>query len=235
MKVKELLKKNKSVRSVCLGILILFMIGAVFVSGCLSNNNAQTQSPAAESAPKKPVDPQEADLIIKPSEVSDFGQMDYGFRSAPKSSVYSYAALTGGKISDSPYKETLPIGHRNTGQVLIWKDKSGKALHIDIRKFDSDDGLDKFFAGQQAECEKQLKVKNGERTDNIINYECSSFSIGDKSYYTYYSSKNNPDIEIAAVQFVSKNNLVFVQVVDERGKSFKEAVKFAKLVESRLS
>jgi len=222
-------KKRRIILLKKLLLICIVIVGIVFVAGCIGGKKA-TNSIESQTQPKS--NTQIPDLIIKQSDVPGLTLKEYNFIEVPKNISFNYTAYSEG-VPQVEYKDVLRIGFRNSGQDSKWMDMSGpRGLDVVFRKFDSNDGIEKLFADKQLYCEN---IKAGKiQTDEYSNNGCASPNIGDKSFYTYYTYRNNRYIEATEVLFVRRNYLVIVKVGDLKGESVNESIRIAKIVERRL-
>ncbi|MCX9025155.1 MAG: hypothetical protein OIN85_03550 [Candidatus Methanoperedens sp.] len=213
-------------------LICIVIVGIVFVAGCIGKEKATNSKTNTESQTRPKSNTQIPDLIIKQSDVPGLTLEEYNFIEVPKNSSFNYTAYSW-DVPQVEYKDVLRIGFRNSGEDSKWMEMSGpRVLDVVFRKFDSNDGIEKLFADKQLYCEN---IKAGKiQTDEYSNNGCDSPNIGDKSFYTYYTYRNNRYIEATEVLFVRRNYLVIVKVGDLKGESVNESIRIAKIVERRL-
>jgi len=118
----------------------------------------------------------------------------------------------------------LPLGTRKVNEISVWGDKSGRTVTISITNYDSNSGLK----------EEIIVFNETMRNEFLLVYDdCGNPKIGESCYYIVIPD-NQRDISTTSLKFFYKNNLVGVMVVDEKAKSKNEAIRIAKIIESRL-
>lgn len=207
-------------------LLIFVIIGIVFIAGCIGGEKATDTKPSTDSQTNQKTVAEATDLIIKQSDVPGLTLVNSYFIAYSKSSSFNYTEMRMGIRKsyncipkESSCKDALPIGNRDVGRYSTWKDDSGRFLSFELYYLDSNDGIEKSFAGKQEWCKVQK-------------LDCGSPNIGVISNYESTVSK---DIASVDLQFVHKNYYVTIKVLDEKENSLKEAIRIAKIVESRLS
>ena len=118
-------------------IICILIVSIVFITGCTSNEQANSEISSDYQTIQKSDTP---DLIIKSSDVSGLSLVDYKFYSVSKSGFYDGESRG---INSKEYTDALPLGNRNVGGCSIWKDESGRGVAVDIHKYDSDSGFNK--------------------------------------------------------------------------------------------
>ena len=193
--------------------IFILIISIVLISGCTSEEKTNSET-SVDSQSNQKSDTQTPDLIIKPSDVPGLTLTHYHFKAVPKNISYNYDDNKTDS-SSQPYKDDLPLGTRNVGEGSSWRDKFGHDLNYIIYKYDSDSGFEEYH----------------NKLETNFNDFCS---VGNYCGYRDTIQKNQPDISTAVVVFTYNNNLVILYIVDEKDKSLKEAIKIAKIIESRL-
>lgn len=236
LKVSKKSNAKRSELSTSRILMCAIVLVVVFISGCVNNQSSQTQSitesvttPISSSASPKP-DTVIADLIPKPEDVPLFTLRSVQFMAIPKGSSYNIISSQGSiQIPNAnSYKDTLPLGSRNVGQISEWSDKEGRQLQVIIRKFDSNSGIKEYIEVFPKDKEKCQKFWNN------IDAVCGSSDMGDYSWYGSATDKKT-GISGNTVVFSSKNYLVEIGYRDDKVNSLSEALGIAKNVEGRLN
>lgn len=204
---------------------ISIIVGIVFVAGCIGGEKVTDTGQKSVT--------ETSDLIIKQSDVPGLPQIKSYYFAFPKSRslVNVNSRILAGwhmnMVGDDivkVYEDTLPVGTKNVGQNSNFLDNSGRRITVSFTKFDSNSEFKKYFVDKQEVC-KNIKT----------NLEgCGLPNIGDDSYYSYRVRNNQPDVETIVLEFVHRNYFVYIEVIDEKEKSLNEAIRIAKIVESRI-
>ena len=201
----------------------ILVVSVIFISGCTSDEQASSQS-------NQESDTQNPELIIKQSDVPRFTLNNYEFYAVQKNTIHVY----GNESDRTKYTDTLRMGYRNVGEKSGWSDNSGRGMHFELLKYDSNSGLMeiifKIKDNYDTVSKEELKVAEEEKG---IKFVFGDLNIGDYSYYVS-TTDINTDIKATKITFIYKNNLVLMDVIDDEDKSFNEAIRIAKLVKSRL-
>lgn len=201
--------------------IFILMVSILFISGCTSEEKTNPEA-SIDSQINQQSDAETPDLMIKPRDVPGLTLMNYHFSAVPKSGIITFKNESGVK----EYKDVLPLGNRNVGEVSVWGDESGRQLIFGLGKYDSNIGLEDFKVDFTYTTEGAQKMKD-------FGCDFGDPNIGDFSNYEScpYSTS---DIKYTKLKFAYKNNLVSIFVIDENDKSLNEALRIAKIVEGRL-
>ncbi|WP_406656636.1 hypothetical protein V7O62_12355 [Methanolobus sp. ZRKC2] len=219
-------------------LMIFILIACLLFSGCVSSEDEGISEASFSSETDSESYPA-PDLIIKPSDVPGLTLDDYFFYAAPKSDIYTYNSSRGSKYTDA-----LPLVTRNVGEKSYWIDKSGRAVSVEIEKFDSDEGLE-FMFKRGYEWIEIFKTAMEEQDVQLqgAEYDTDTCNIGTNGFYSCSSPSEESDISYANLSDISHTDLIFmtsnnelvtVNVMDEKGKDLDEAIRIAKIIEDRL-
>lgn len=219
----------------------ILIVGIIFITGCIGEEKTNTGT-LTSSQISQESDTQAPDLIIKPSDVPGRTLTEYFFIGFPKSTIYSceYRSLLSTESGEVKYKDVLPLGTRNVGQLSSWSDESGRSIVVVLRKYDSNSG----FKDEKVERSNRFAVDIDDFKQNTQAYkdvgrDIGDANIGDCSIYKclpIYPDRPDyqPDVKNTFLTFIYGNYLVNVIVVDEKDKSVNEAIRIAKIIESEL-
>lgn len=228
--MKEKINRNLADRIRTGGIIVL-VLAALLLSGCVSQENTKSAADSKTSAETGlGAEPGASNLLVSQKDFPGLTLKQYSFIAASESAVYNYTT----RATMRQYKDVLPIGMRNVGQMSGWQNEAGKTMSVSIDKFDSNDGLQRMFEGTLQSCEKTIKSGEWKKRGDTVDAGCGQANIGDQSYYSYSISKNNPDVKQVLIYYSKGNYFVSVNVVDIKGESYNEAVELAKKVSGRL-
>ena len=205
-------------------VISILIIGIVLISGCTSEEKINSET-STDSQINHESDTKNPNLIIKQNDVLRLKLGDYKFLAIPKSSYYIINSKE--NIMETPYQDVLPLGKRKVGETSNWGDKSGRTVVIMIKNYDSNSGLkEKIIVFNET-----IRKENSEVLLQYDDY--GNPKIGESCSYVVVSDNQN-DISRTVLEFIYKNNLVYVIVLDEKAKSKNEAIRIAKIIESRL-
>ena len=202
-------------------IIYILIVSIIFISGCTSDETNSESSTSSQTN-------SQSDLILRSSDVPGFVIQEYSFMSYPKDLSYNFndeKFLTG-------YTDVLPEGKRNVGQYMKWEDKTNGRLTVAIRKYDSNSGIEEYLKGQELLKNNPMEKEEFEQWKILTEFEEGNLKIGDYSYYliiknTYgYTTKLNFYNDYGVCQMIIN--------LDNKDKSKNEAIRIAKLIESRL-
>lgn len=206
-------------------IICILIIGIVFISGCTSEDNINSET-SIDSQISQESDTKNPNLILKGSDVPGLKLGCYNFSAISESSYY----IKNGKeyINEIGYQDVLPLGTRKVGESSQWSGKSGQFVIVGIIHYDSNSGL-----------KEEIIVYNETLRNNLFEEYGELLYVGNPNigeYCEYFSQvyNNQPEISQTLLTFVHKNYFVRVMVVDEKVKSKNEAIRIAKIIESRL-
>ena len=208
-------------------LIYILILGIIFIAGCIGEEKIDTETPTSHQINQES-DTQITDSILKPSDVPGLAlDPNYEFLAVPKNMLFVHGNGTNLK----KYKDALPIGYRNVGEDSLWKDQSGRAVGVDLARYDSEpSALIESYANAVDYYEKEL----GEGSLNIdYDYDWGDPHIGDYSFYVA-TTEHNTGIQTTRLSLVYNNDCASVVVTDEEGKSKKEAIRIAKIIKSRL-
>ena len=199
-------------------IICILIVCVIFISGCTDKEKTNLET-SIDSQNNQKSDTQNPDLIIKPSDVPELRLLSYQYFAYPKSESW-VEVITPHAVPGKYYEDTLPIGYRYAGQFSKWGDDSGREVNFMLAKYDSNSGFIDHFNEIQ-------RVNNLKK--EIQNFNDGDPKIGDNSYY--FTTKDI--VEITELQFTHKNDHIFIGVTDEAD-TLNEAIRLAKIIESRL-
>jgi hypothetical protein len=231
----ERLKKIKGIKMssyLKFGVMVL-MIFSVVLSGCLQQDKATislTTTPQGVSTPSAVLESSGSNPYVEQRDVKGLTLMMNGYTAAAESANYNITT----RATMQQYKETLPLGMRNVGQISAWRDDAGKIISVSVDKFDSTDGFQQSFAGMVKNCDRQLKTEEWKTRGDTIEYGCGQANVGDQSYYVYSIAKIKPDVKQTLVYFSKGSYLVLINVVDLKKLSYDEAIELAGKISGRL-
>lgn len=213
-------------------LLIFVIIGIVFVAGCIGGEKVTDTKTSTDSQTNQKSDTQTPESIIQPSDVPGLTLKDFSFFAVPKSLDVIHDGLNGptGLIR---YKDNLPVGTKKIGaESSSWEDATGRLVSIGYIHYDSTNN----FSSQKL-LYPLSNLNSWKEQGKIIGY--GDPKIGDYSIWIEYPIKsssgvNNPDVQHIFLNYIYKTNIVNLQVIDEKDKSLNEAVRIAKLIQSRL-
>lgn len=206
----------------------IIFVGVILISGCIGGE--KTSSETSQVSPTtQQSDTQNHDLILKLSDLPEGFKFDnYNSKNyaVPKSCVVNYwNASPGCEIRE--YHDNLPIGNRLFGSKLGYFDNYGRGIDVDYEIYDTNAGLREAIDQMKTAADYQAK----ERGQDI---KMGNPNIGEYSLWIAGNRTDNPDIIDTVISFVDKNSLVKIKVEDEKDKSLNEAMRIAKIVDSRL-
>jgi hypothetical protein len=194
----------------------VFIIGIVFIAGCIGGEKAtDTKSTDAQTNQKTVAGA--TDFIIKQSDVPGLSLKQGCFVAYSKSSPFNFTSTMVGDYNcygaPAGTATTLPLGTRYVGQHSQWEDASGRSLRVILYEYDSTSDI--FIS---------YIIARGKKS--------GSANVGD--YSSYIVGSRTPDIEGGSLEFLKKNHYVSISVTDEKGKVLNEMMRIAKIVDSRL-
>lgn len=206
-------------------VICILIISIIFLSGCTSEEKTNSDTSMNDQINPES-DDQVPDLILKPNDVPKLTLTQYNFIAVLKSATYDLNST-----GVSTYQDVLPLGMRNVGQRSEWEDQSGRRVRVYISKFDSNLDFEVFSESWG----KQVDEYNNYVDQHPQEYipKMGIPNIGDASFYMEMGS--NMDVGQIVLQFIHKNYMVNIEVVDEKDKSLNEAIRIAKIVKSRLN
>lgn len=246
-------KKNRNMtnRLMIGGLLVLAVAAMIFLSGCVSQDDAKsatspktvtTPSPYGANNPKPLVVPgyptptPTSPKIVTPD-------LSAGANVPPESLIqppdvpgrigsFSYFSFKEGAefiystknfAKSSVTKEAIVSGNRVVGQASSWVSREGQSINVQVKVYDSNVGIGSDFPSRLSSCTDE--IKRGTYTS------CGSADIGDDSYY-----HTGPwgGVEITTLVYVKGNYSVFMTVQDKTDASQKEAIRVGRIIESRL-
>ena len=233
-------------------IICILIIGIVFISGCTSDEQANSEI-STSSQSNQESDTQNPELIIKQSDVPGLTLMSYSYYAVPKSTpsygiddlkdivylnideinltiAYTIFLLpTAGYQKSQTYDDVLPIGTKNIGQYSIWRDESGREVKVQLINFDSSNSFYKYYAEA---CDVIVDHANQNPQESSIDYyrNMVDLSIGDYCYYVTNQNQYNADVQETNLLLLCNNNYVTISVKDETSESVNEAIRIAKKI-----
>ncbi len=202
-----------------------FIIGFFLVAGCIRGEKSINPKISTISQLNQKSDTQTPELIIKPGDAAGLALTDFRFYAFPQNSPYNITNY----YNIIEYKDVLPVDNRNVGQMSVWKDNSGREISIELMKLDSNSRFKGYFDIKTKYFEEK---KNGKQ--DVLDAGVGHPNIGDSSYYYYAVPRNEPDTAGTRLEFARKNYIGLIRITDNKDKSLNEAIRIAKIVESRL-
>lgn len=208
----------------------ILIMSIIFIAGCIGEEKTDIGTTASSQISPEYED-QTPDLILKPSDVPGLTCDRYSFLAIPKNTPHEY----GDRSESIEYEDILPIGYRNVGEHSSWMDQLGRRVTVSLHKLDSSPSeFIEAYTNNKDQFEKDREEYYLKLTEtNGCDYDWGDPYIGDWSNYLGTTNQNTLIQEIS-LQFIHKNNWVEVSVIDEEGKSKKEAIRIAKIIKSRL-
>ena len=195
-------------------IVIYFIIGIIFISGCISgekSSQSETQAP-------KP--------ILKPEDIPGFMLWQNSFIAINKSSPVNFY-FNSSDFTRAPYEVDgmeyyqgeIKTDMKNIGEKSTWTGKSGQIVEYVLIKYDSNSGIKDYF-------DWALKA---EKSKYIVDF--GSPNIGDLSVYSkgYYGG-----METTSIYFAYKNYYTQIGYTGKNGTTFDEAKRIANIIKSIL-
>ena len=207
-------------------IICILILSVIFISGCTSDEQASSEI-STSSQSNQESDSQNPELIIKQSDVPGLTLGEYIFYAVPKNTAFTVNTFNQQVEVINFYTDTLELGYRNVGEDSTWQEQSGRSIRVSLMKYDSNTGLDAMYDMYDTMSKEELEEAFGPNIDfGLLN-------IGDYSSYTSVTDVNT-GIKTTSLGFYYKNNAASVIVIDEKDESYKQAIRIAKLVKSRL-
>lgn len=216
-------------------LICIVIVGIVFVAGCIGGEKTSSEtSPDSQTNPKS--DTQNPDLILTLSDFPSGYKLEYSAKHAVLKS--SECNVINGCLNETlttnnkliiRYNDALPIGTRFVGSSVKFTHNSGRELHLNYLIFDSNNGLKELLDKQRNdEAGKILKLAGAFKVQK------GQANIGDESFYNILTVPTY-DIEYIELVFIDGKKYVSIVSTDEKGKGLEEALRIAKIVESRLN
>ena len=205
----------------------ILIMSVLFIAGCIGEEKTDAGTPASSQISQES-DAQTTDSVLKPSDFLGLTlDLTHVFWAVPKNTVYVH----GNESNRERYEDTLPIGYRNVGGSSGWMDRAGRGVGVELAKYDSAPNRAIEWCISAADYYEKQLVEGRLSTD--LEWDWGDPHIGDYSCYVS-TTEQSTSIQTTSLQFVCNNNHVTVWVIDEKGKSVKEAIRIAKIVKSRL-
>ena len=194
----------------------------MFIAGSIGEEKTDAGTPASSQISQES-DDQTPDSILKPSDVPELTLDHSYFTALPKY----------GDAEGIMYKDALPTGYRNVGEVLMWSDRlDRRVVSVKLVKHDSysNSKLIELFTDSEDNYKEEFAKREHEPNTD---YYWGDPHIGDCSWYLA-STGQGTGTNWTRLQFIYNDNWVDVSVKDEKDKSKKEAIRVAKIIKSRL-
>ena len=204
----------------------ILIMSIIFIAGCIGDEKTDAGTPASHQINQES-DGQTTDSILKPSDIPGLTLDRHEFWAVPKNMLY--VCNETGRTS---YTNTLPMGYRNVGEDSQWRDQSGREVRIILNKYDSapNHAIESLTNTTARDNYGEVIA---EHFPDGFDYDWGDPHIGDCSWYLA-STDQSTDIQTTGIWLVYNNNYVTMSVIDEKGKSKKEAIRIAKVIKSRL-
>lgn len=192
------------------------MVGIIFISGCISGENSQS-------------DTQAPNLIIKSDDVPELMLMQYSLIAINNSSPVNFNFNSSNRRREpyevdgmEYYQDAIKKDMRNIGEKSTWTGKNGQQLGYILLKYDSNSGLKDWFDYMETLQAGRYVIEVG------------SPQIGDFSIYTKSMGEIRDGRESSSIRFAYKNYYSEVYVIGKNESTFNEATRIAKIIKSRL-
>lgn len=210
-------------------IICVLILSVIFISGCTSDEQASSEISTSSQTNDQ------SDLILKSSDVPGFVLQEYSLFAYPKDITYNF----NDKKFLTKYTDLLPEGNKNVGQDMIWEDKTVGRITVSIVKYDSNSGIEDDLKSKENEMQDALNLQTADEREQFLTffeYEEGNLKIGDYSFYTLkkmpYGDKG---IYYTTISFYKKNGVCQIEyILEDKDESKKEAIRIAKIIESRL-
>lgn len=189
----------------------------IFISGCIGEKYSNPESSANSSFNQQHYI-QKSELIIKPSEIPGYKLVNYNNMAVSNSSICTinnYLHIGEGCDQANYYNETIPTGNKHIYSYIIFAGDNGGMLIIQHLIFDSNDGMKERI---------DQEMSNYKKTGQA--------NIGDYSIWGEEPISSN--VQNSEILFMIKNNFIRIHVIDGMQKGHEEALRIAKIIESRL-
>lgn len=237
-------KKNRNIvdRLKIGGLIGLILAIMVLFSGCVGQESAKspastqtatttTPGPQTATTPGSVIESGTSGLYITQDDVKGLTLKQYSFIAASESVTYNIST----RSTMETYKDTLPLGKRNVGQVSMWDNPAGRVVRVSVDKFDTNDRIPETFAGFLTSCERTIKSGEWKKRGDTVEAGCGQTDIGVNAYYAYTITTKNPDLKQVIIQYFKGNTFVTVLVQDLKGKSYDEAIELATKISRKLN
>lgn len=210
-------------------IICVLIVSIIFISGCTSDEQASSEISTSSQTNDQ------SDLILKSSDVPGFVLQEYSLFAYPKDITYN---LNDKKFL-TKYTDLLPEGNRNVGQSMIWEDKTVGRITVAIVKYDSNSGIEDDLKSKENEMQDALNLQTADEREQyltIFEYEEGNLKIGDYSFYKLMKMPwGDKGIYYTTISFYKKNGVCHIEyILEDKDESKKEAIRIAKIIESRL-
>jgi len=216
-------------------LICILIMGAIFITGCIGEEKPDTETLSTSQDNQQP-NSQTTELLLKQNDLQGYALTSYSFKAYPKVTEFY---LNNQKFL-TKYSDVLPEGKRNVGQSMEWQEMADQGLTVtaDLTKYDSNSGLEDYLELTETMMHESLNELGSEKKEEFITgygFEEGNPDIGDHSYYKSMAYAGpSTGIHATDLTFYYKNCLCQITVLDAKDKSKNEAIRIAKIIESRL-
>lgn len=218
------MKYTKRVLTKKLLVICILIISIIFITGCIDDEKMETRT-TTSSQDNHESDTQTTDSILKQGDVPGFTLSSCTLFAVPKNAVDFEDRIR--------YVDTLPIGYKNVGEDSSWIDQSGREIRVELDKYDVYQSTYDMNQSTYEEFKDRILGPRKEMYKSSFDYEEGDPHIGDYSFYYAYTDKNT-EIQTTVIYSIYNYNYIRVYAVDDKDESKKEAIRIAKIIESRL-
>lgn len=208
-------------------VICILTISIIFITGCIDDGKIETGT-TSSSQDNHESDTQTTDSILKQSDVPGLTLSSCTLFAIPKNAVDFNDQI-------EYYADAPPIGYKNVGEKSRWIDQFGREIRVNLVKNIANSTVDKNGVNQSTfeQFKDRILIGPREMYKSSFDYEEGDPHIGDYSFY-YANTDKNTEIQSTMIYSYYNKNYIIVYAVDDKDKSKKEAIRIAKIVESRL-
>ena len=216
-------------------LICILIMSIIFITGCIGEEKPDTET-LSTSQNNQQSNSQTTELLLKQNDLSGHALTSYSFKAYPKVTEF----YSNNQNFLTKYSDILPEGKRNVGQSMEWHQMTDQRLTVtvDLTKCDSNSGFEDYLELIENIMHESLNELDSKEKEEFITgygFEEGNPDIGDHSYYKSMAYGGpSTGIYATGLTFYYKNYLCHITVLDAKDKSKNEAIRIAKIIESRL-
>ena len=216
-------------------LICILVMSIIFITGCIGEEKPDTGT-LSTSQNNQQSNSQTTELLLKQNDLLGYALKSYSFKAYPKVTEF----YLNNQNFLTKYSGVLPEGKRNVGQSMEWQEMvdQGLTVTVDLTKYDSNSGFEDYLELTENIMHESLNKLDSEKKEEFIigyGFEEGNPDIGDHSYYKSMAYAGpSTGIHATYLTFYYKNYLCQITVLDAKDKSKNEAIRIAKIIESRL-